>query len=41
MIPGGVFISPAMFILAVVLRRRKPKSPETPSLLFQFTLEWD
>ncbi len=37
MAPGGVFVAPVMFLMAVVLRRRK-KSPETsPSLLFQFT----
>ena len=38
MVPGGVFVAPVMFLMAVVLRRRKPKSPQTsPSLLFQFT----
>jgi uncharacterized integral membrane protein len=38
MIPGGLYVAPIFFLLAVVLRRRKSKSPETPhSLLFQFT----
>jgi uncharacterized membrane protein HdeD (DUF308 family) len=39
MVPGGVFVAPIFFLLAVLMRRRKPKeSPQTsPSLLFQFT----
>jgi flagellar basal body-associated protein FliL len=38
MIPGGLYASPVMFLIAIIMRRRKPKSPETPhSLLFQFT----
>jgi hypothetical protein len=38
MVPGGVFISPVFFLMAILMRRKnKPKSPETPSPLFQFT----
>ena len=28
-IPGGVYATPIMILLAVLMRRRKPKSPET------------
>jgi len=30
-IPGGIFVSPIMFLMAVIMRRNKPKpkSPET------------
>ncbi len=32
MVPGGVFVAPVMFLLAVIMKRKnKPrKSPETP-----------
>jgi heme/copper-type cytochrome/quinol oxidase subunit 2 len=38
-IPGGVFVSPIFFILSIIMRRKNKskESPETPSLLFQFT----
>jgi heme/copper-type cytochrome/quinol oxidase subunit 2 len=38
-VPGGVFISPVMFLIAIIMKRRNKskESPETPSLLFQFT----
>jgi hypothetical protein len=35
-IPGGVFITPVMIVISVIMKRRKPKdkSPETsPSLI--------
>jgi flagellar basal body-associated protein FliL len=36
--PGGLYVAPIFFLLSIIMRRRKPKSPETsPSLLFQFT----
>jgi len=36
--PGGLYVAPVMFLIAIIMKRRnKPKSPETPSLLFQFT----
>jgi flagellar basal body-associated protein FliL len=34
MVPGGVFISPVLFLMAIIMRRHKPKEKsETPHSL--------
>ena len=34
MVPGGVYASPVMFLIAIIMRRRKSKEPpETPNSL--------
>jgi flagellar basal body-associated protein FliL len=32
-VPGGAFVAPVFFIVSIIMKARKPKSPETPHSL--------